>query len=186
MIAGQGLSGTAPEPIRQAAAEEACHHREHERRIMCQSLALWENARVGSEPAPALRAIDLTHPRLAAHFYVVDVADDPYRFATSTVSHCGGSLGDFCGRPVVGATLWDVLPCPVREEMTEFLKAAVRLGKPMAESGGFLCADGGEILFRDAVMPLRPEDGRRRLLGAISFRRLPPGTTGRPPQTEAP
>ncbi len=144
-----------------------------ERRVMCQSLTLWESSRKPNESVPHLNAIDLDHPRLATHFYVIDVHPDGGRFDASTISHCGGSLSAFCGLPVIGHALWDILPRPVREEMTEFLKAVSHLGKPMAESGGFLRADGGEVLYRDAVMPVRADGGMQRLLGALSFRFQP-------------
>ena len=167
------MPGFLREPIHRTVDREGCQHDMAERRVMCQSLTMWEMARQADEAAPFLASIDLDHPNLKTHFYVVDVDHDEERFDSSRVSHCGGSLSAFCGMPVIGHALWDVLPRPIREEMTEFLKAVARLGKPMAESGGFLRADGGEILYRDAVMPVRAADGHDRLLGAISFRTVP-------------
>jgi hypothetical protein len=159
---------------RQEAAA-VCDHRERERRIMCQSLTLWENARLDSAPAPCLAAIDLAHPQVGPHFYVLRTEAANDRFVNSTVEHCGGTLSEFCGLPAVGKSIGEVFPRAIGEEMVEFLRAALRLGKPMAESGGYLCGNGDEVLFRDAIMPLLPENGVQRLLGAISYCRIPAG-----------
>lgn len=155
---------------------EACSDRDRERRIMCQALALWENARVGAEAGPPLSAIDLAHPVVGPFLYILRVPADPYRFLETEVEHCGGALAAFCGaEAVVGRRIAELLPRPVRDEMMDYLRAAHSLGKPMAESGSYLCGDGDEVLFRDAIMPLRPDDGQARLLGAVSFRRVPIG-----------
>lgn len=145
---------------------------------MCQALALWEYARVGDEPAPRLSAIDLSHASVGPHLYVLRAETAAFRFADSVIDHCGGALSRFCARPAVGAAIGALLPPAVRQEMTGTLKAVLRLGKPMAQSGGFLCANGEEILFRGAIMPLHCDDGQARLLGAISFCRASIGTAG--------
>lgn len=164
-----------------------CGDPESERRIMCQALALWETARVGAEAGPRLAAIDLRHPLVGPHFYVLQVPDDPYRFGEATVEHCGGALAAFCGVGRVAAQpVGPLLPPPIRDEMMSYLRAAHTMGKPMAESGSYLCGNGDEVLFRDAIMPLKAEGGQARLLGAISFcrRRVDdqegPAPSGRP------
>lgn len=161
MAAGQ------PKTLLRASSTLACRTKEEERRIICAALAHWESCRPTRDDLPDAEAIDLYHPLLRPHFYIVRIHDI---IGDSLVEHCGGALTAICGRPVVGQRLSGSLPRGIAADRLDYLDAAARLGKPMAESSTFQRDDGQVILFRDAIMPLASHNGCRLLLGAISFR----------------
>lgn len=142
--------------------------RGRDRRVMALALEHWEEQRQASGLAmPTLDAIVLDHPILKPHFYVVRV---PSQVSDSIVIHCGGALSLLCGQDVLGQSLAHCLPREIAAERLDYLSAVAKLGRPMAESGQFDLPQGRTVSFREALMPLLPENGSAIILGALSCR----------------
>lgn len=148
----------------------ACKTKEEERRVMCMALAHWEDCGQGFSRLPLRSSINLNHPILRPHFYVIRIQGP---IAVAKIEHCGGVLSALCGKPVQGLPLEACFPRAILADRLDYLDAAARIGKPMAESTQFERDNGELILFRDAIMPLAPEYDSQFLLGAISYRLEP-------------
>jgi hypothetical protein len=108
------------------------------------------------------------HPDLAPHFYLIGLAP---RLADSRFLYCGPSLALLLPGDPAGRRVTEALPPVLSEQMVEFLKGAVQYRQPLADSGSLQRADGGELLYRNILLPLGGRSGAvEQVLGAFSYR----------------
>lgn len=144
-----------------------CKTKEEERRVMCMALAHWEECCPSPTSVPPRASINLMHPILRPHFYIIRIQGP---IAGARIEHCGGVLSALCGKYSQGLRLDQCFPRAILADRLDYLDAAARISKPMAESAQFERDNGSLVLFRDAIMPLAPEGDSQFLLGAISYR----------------
>jgi hypothetical protein len=144
-----------------------CRTAREERRVMCRTLVFWEGLR-RDERLPRLDEIaGSADVELSPFLYVVEVRRplDRARFV-----RCGSVLAAVCGGDPVGRTLGEALPAAIADTMMAFFNSAIHYRQPLADNGSFMNG-GGEVLYRNIVMPLQGGDGEiTHLLGGFSYR----------------
>ena len=68
---------------------------------------------------------------------------------------CGDTVGALLGQSVLGATLWECMPQPVRNTLSEACAAALKQGAPIQDERGFEIDTGATVRYRGVFMPLR-------------------------------
>lgn len=147
-----------------------------ERRANSRALKYWQGL-AGERKFP--RRGEVTHQSagdLWDHLFMVEVAADAmeYRYTMA-----GAVLCSALGRDPTGEKVAEVLPGGMGARTVFLHQAAVGLKGPVDDANKWTRPDGTEILYRSILLPLS-DDGQsvNGLLGAFSFRPVPPGTVG--------
>ena len=105
----------------------------------------------GAGGIPALSDLLGRHRAISRQEFLLK-ADPIPRFSVFIL--CGDTLGALLGQSVLGATLWECMPQPVRDTLSEACAAALKQGAPVQEEGGFEIDAGAAIRYRGVFMPL--------------------------------
>src|SRR5690606_4159804 len=110
------------------------------------------------------------------HLFLVEVAPNAADFRYAMV---GAVLQAAIGRDPTGEKVAEVLPGGMGARTVFLHQAAVGLKGPADDANKWTRPAGTEILYRSILLPLS-DDGQtiNALLGAFSFRPVPPGSVG--------
>ena len=98
-------------------------------------------------------------------------AQTPGQARGHVIEEAGTVLRSALGADPTGRRVAEALPGAIRSHALKAQDMAIRLQMPVDDSGRWVRADGSEVLYRSAFLPL--SDDQRRvnyLLGAFSFR----------------
>jgi hypothetical protein len=140
----------------------------NERRSTFQAMTAWA-ALAMEDGMPELRDLLRQHRGITRQEFLLK-ADLIPRFSVFIL--CGDTVSTLLGKTVRGATLWECMPQPVRNTLSEACATALKLGAPVQEEGGFEIHDGAAIRYRSVFLPLRSSgyDDPSYLFGAYGSR----------------
>ncbi len=139
-----------------------------ERRLIGQAFSAWHTL-CGDRPYPRLRDVEAACTgALLENSFVIDTSGGPEAYA---VTRCGSELAQGLRLDLTGRRI-DTLPDEHADQIIDFCRVVVNVGKPVANSDVFLSYHGSEMLYRAILLPLS-SDGHAvdALLGAASFKR---------------
>lgn len=147
-----------------------------ERRANSRALKYWQEL-AGDRKFPTRGEITAASAgELWDHLFLVEVAPNAADFRYAMV---GAVLQAAIGRDPTGEKVAEVLPGGMGARTVFLHQAAVGLKGPVDDANKWTRPDGTEILYRSILLPLS-DDGQtiNALLGAFSFRPVPPGSVG--------
>lgn len=151
---GAEASGRNPTPV--------------DRRVIGRAIAEWERLRTERDlPSYEMCAAGL-EPLFQSGLALVEITEDPDQ---DRIRFCGQDLVDALGRNPTGFPIVDFMPSAT-ERGLRLWRVAVESGKPAADIGEFVNANGVDVLYRCVFLPLSDNGVDVTHIGAVFSYRM--------------
>lgn len=172
---GAGTAESTATPKSRAAAPPKPTDRP-DRRIPSAALEYWRDLAAPRRFPSKAQVTRESAGDLWDHLFIVAVGPE----GTDPVFiQSGDVLRQALGRDPTGEAVRAAMPRAIANRALYYQRAASDLMAPIDDAGKWIREDGGMVLYRAVLMPLSEDERTANyLLGAFSFRIVPPDVTG--------